>query len=146
MNFLTLLSAVFALQVPTHWNLGKGEVAVEGYDIVSYYSGDEPTEGRKSISTTKDGIVYLFSSEANKKEFLTNSSKYQLAYGGWCAYAIGATGDKVKVDPETFKIIDDKLYLFYNFWGNNTLKDWNKDEGNLKKAGDDNWDRIIGSN
>jgi len=28
---------------------------------------------------------------------------------------MGELGEKVRIDPETFKIIDGKLYLFYNF-------------------------------
>jgi hypothetical protein len=34
---------------------------------------------------------------------------------------MGATGEKVGVDPKTFKILDGKLYLFYHSWVNNTL-------------------------
>ena len=45
---------------------------------------------------------------------------------------MGTKGAKVSVDPETFKIIDGKLYLFYNSFFNNTLKDWNKDEANMR--------------
>ena len=56
---------------------------------------------------------------------------------------MGESGEKVKVDPETFKIIDGKLYLFYNFWGNNTLTDWNKEEQKLKMSGDKNWKKFF---
>ena len=55
----------------------------------------------------------------------------------------GGTGEKVKIDPETFKILDGKLYLFYNFWGNNTLEDWKKNEKKLKDAADHNWKNIV---
>jgi hypothetical protein len=52
-------------------------------------------------------------------------------------------GEKVSVDPKTFKIIDGKLYLFYNKFFNNTLIDWNKDEMKLKKKADGNWGRMF---
>jgi hypothetical protein len=52
---------------------------------------------------------------------------------------MGAKGEKVEIDPETFKIIDGKLYLFYNAYFNNTLTSWNKDEKNLKAKADKNW-------
>ena len=55
---------------------------------------------------------YYFSSEKNKAEFSQNPSKYKPQYGGWCAYAMGSNGEKVEVNPETFKLIDGKLYLF----------------------------------
>lgn len=71
--------------------------------------------------------------------FLANPSRFEPQYGGWCAFAMGDYGKKVKINPETFKIVDDKLYLFYNAYFTNTLKDWNKDEANLKSKGDRNW-------
>jgi hypothetical protein len=52
---------------------------------------------------------------------------------------MGATGETVEVDPETFKIIDGKLYLFYNKFFNNTLETWNKNEAALKIKADSNW-------
>jgi hypothetical protein len=85
----------------------------------------------------------LFGSASNLNKFKTNPDKYEPAYGGWCAYAMGETGEQVKVDPETFKILEGKLYLFYNFWGNNTLTDWNKNEKALKTKGDHNWKKFI---
>ncbi len=84
----------------------------------------------------------MFSNALNKEKFLKNPSHYVPQYGGWCAYAMGANGEKVDVNPETFKIIDDKLYLFYNAFFNNTLKSWNKDEKNLKSKADSNWKKI----
>ena len=64
---------------------------------------------------------------------------------GDTAYAM-AFGDKVKIDPKTFKIKDDRLLLFYNFRFNNTLKDWNKDENNLFKKAESEWTKIISGN
>jgi hypothetical protein len=56
---------------------------------------------------------------------------------------MGSSAEKVEVDPETFKIVDGKLHLFYNAYFNNTLKSWNKDEVNLKAKADSNWKKII---
>jgi len=55
---------------------------------------------------------------------------------------MGSSGDKVEINPETFKILDGKLYLFYNAYFNNTLKSWNKDEVNLKKKAESNWKKF----
>jgi hypothetical protein len=52
---------------------------------------------------------------------------------------MGASGEKVEIDPETFKIVNSKLYLFYHSWVNNTLTKWNKDEANLKAKADNSW-------
>ncbi|OYZ43692.1 MAG: YHS domain protein, partial [Sphingobacteriales bacterium 24-40-4] len=54
-----------------------------------------------------------------------------------------AKGEKVSVDPETYKIVNGKLYLFYNQFFNNTLKDWNKDEVNLMTKANTNWNKFF---
>ncbi|HEY9047571.1 MAG TPA: YHS domain-containing (seleno)protein [Ohtaekwangia sp.] len=136
----TQLFAQNDAQRSKHFNIKKN-IALEGYDAVSYFD-NKPVEGKESIRFTHKGITYLFSSQNNLARFKSNPDKYEPAYGGWCAYAMGESGEKVKVDPETFKIIDGKLYLYYNFWGNNTLEDWNKNEAKLKQAGDRNWKNI----
>ncbi len=127
-----------------HLNL-KSELAIQGYDPVSYFEGDEAKEGKKSITHDYKGATYRFSSEANKSKFIADPTKFEPEYGGWCAYAMGETGEKVKVDPETYKIVNGKLYLFYNFFFNNTLDDWNEDESNLKTKADTNWSNTIKS-
>lgn len=124
-----------------HFNV-KNNLALDGYDPVSYFDG-KPQEGKSQFSFNYRGVNYLFVSQANLNKFKTDPAKYEPAYGGWCAYAMGDTGEKVKVDPETYKIIDGRLYLFYNFWGNNTLTDWSKNERKLKEAGDRNWNRLV---
>jgi YHS domain-containing protein len=120
----------------------KKNIALEGYDPVSFFS-NKPEEGDEDITYTHKGITYYFANTANLARFKSSPDKYEPAYGGWCAFAMGDTGDKVKVDPETFKIIDGKLYLFYNSWGNNTLKDWNANEKQLKAKANQNWRKII---
>lgn len=124
-----------------HYNV-KNKLALEGYDPVSYFDG-KPLEGKSDIIHVDKGITYRFSTQANLVKFKANPEKYEPAFGGWCAYAMGENGEKVKVDPETYKIVEGKLYLFYNFWTINTLDDWNKNEKKLKEAGDRNWSKIV---
>lgn len=124
-----------------HYNL-KSALALGGYDPVSYFD-NKPLEGKSQYKLATKGVTYYFSSQANLDKFKAAPDKYEPAYGGWCAYAMGETGEKVKVDPETYKIVDGKLCLFYNFWGNNTLTDWNKNENVLKTKADQNWRKIV---
>ncbi|WP_336516982.1 YHS domain-containing (seleno)protein [Pollutibacter soli] len=121
------------------YNLSGKQLALEGYDPVSYFLKNKAIKGQSSITAVDNGITYQFESLSNKNTFLTNPSRYEPQYGGWCAYAMGASGEKVEVDPETFKIVNGKLYLFYNRFFNNTLKSWNKDESALMKKADMNW-------
>lgn len=138
---ITLVSAQSEEVRRNHYNT-KRDIAIEGYDPVSYFDG-KALEGKSDLKFTHKGVTYLFANPSNLNRFKAAPEKYEPAYGGWCAYAMGESGEKVKIDPETFKILDGRLYLFYNFWGNNTLTDWNKDERNLKQKGDTNWGKII---
>lgn len=124
-----------------HFNI-KDNIALEGFDPVSYFEG-KPQEGKSEFSFSYKAVKYQFTSQSNLVKFKTNPDKYEPAYGGWCAYAMGESGEKVKIDPETFTILDGRLYLFYNFWGNNTLKDWKKDERKLQETGDHNWKSLL---
>jgi YHS domain-containing protein len=126
------------------FNLEKG-LAIQGYDPVAYFTQNKAVIGKEELSVTYQGVIYNFSSIDNKQAFAKNPSAYEPQYGGWCAYAMGKNGQKVEVDPGTFKIIDGKLYLFYNKYFNNTLKSWNKDEANLKAQADVNWQKFYHS-
>lgn len=124
------------------FNLENG-LAIEGYDPVAYFTSGKAVEGYKKFSHTINGVTYYFSSSANREKFIKNPSAYQPQYGGWCAYAMGDSGEKVEIDPETFKITDGKLYLFYNKFFNNTLPKWNSNEAALKSSADKNWSTLI---
>jgi len=126
-----------------HLNLDESGLAIQGYDPVSYFSEKGPQKGKKEFAFDYQGGTYYFLNQENRNLFQENPVKYEPEYGGWCAYAIGLTGEKVVVDPGTFKIIDDRLYLFYNFYFTNTLKKWNQDESRLKQNADNNWKKII---
>ncbi len=125
------------------YNISKSHLAIDGYDPVAYFTNRKAVKGNKQHQLCHQGVVYYFSSAANKSAFEGNPAKYEPQYGGWCAYAMGATGEKVEIDPETFKITDGKLFLFYNSLFKNTLPLWNKDEQQLKSKADKNWSKFV---
>ena len=129
-------------QRTSEFNLDK-KVAIQGYDPVAYFKQNKPTKGKKELSASYEGVIYYFSTQANKDAFSKNPASFEPQYGGWCAFAMGDYNEKVEVNPETFKILDGKLYLFYNAYFNNTLKSWNKNEASLKKKADANWKKRI---
>lgn len=135
--FFLVTSTIISAQ-DIDYNTKKGFVA-EGYDVVSYFN-NKAEKGDKNFTTTYDGVKFKFSSKGNLAIFNKSPKKYVPAYGGYCAYAIGAKGEKVSIDPETFEIRDGKLYLFYNSWGTNTLELWEKEGAELlRDKADKNW-------
>ena len=59
---------------------------------------------------------------------------------GSSAWAAPASAqDKYPIDPHTFKVVDGKLYLFYNQDGFNALEHWNRDEATTRQRADIFW-------
>ena len=137
--YFTVISSAFSQTID--YNTKKG-FAVKGYDVVAYFN-NEAVEGATTFTTTFDDVKYKFSSQKNLDTFLKNPKAFIPQYGGYCAYAVATNSKKVDVDLKTFEIRDGKLYLFYNSWGNNTLKKWiEKDVKGLQEKADLNWEAI----
>lgn len=135
---LVLTTSLFAQM---NYYVKKGAVA-KGYDVVAYFE-NEAKQGSKEFSIEYDGVNFYFSSQKNLETFKESPSKYVPQYGGFCAYAMGAKGSKVSVNPETFEIRDGKLYLFYNRGSTNTLDLWiEQGAEELKAKADQNWKKF----
>ncbi len=109
----------------SHYNLSRG-LALSGYDPVAYFpeGGAKPAKGSKKITATRAGVTYRFSSNGHRDLFNANPTKYEPAYGGWCAYAM-AMGSKTDIDPKNFRIQDERLMVFYKgLLGGNTRTKW----------------------
>ena len=125
-----------------HFLISSG-VAIQGYDPVSYFKGKSPKKGKSSLKYTHQGVTYYFASKENLSAFKSAPQKYEPAYGGWCAYAI-VEGKKVKPDPNTFKIEDGSLLLFYKTFFTNTLNLWEENPKTYhKKAADKKWEVMV---
>jgi YHS domain-containing protein len=90
-------------------------VGLVGYDPVSYFpeGGGKPTKGSIKISTEHDGVTYRFANEQHLALFKKSPEKYLPQYGGWCAWAVAELGKRVDVDPLSYEIRGNRLYLFY---------------------------------
>ena len=152
--FIVALLLINPLATPANsskslMNIDDSGIALNGYDPVSYHS-EKPQKGNPEISFEYEGITYQFSTKDNLDNFKNNPEKYLPAYGGWCAWAM-IDGEKVEVDPKTYKIINDKVYLFYNSFFINTLSKWNKRaekeaEPVLLEKADGKWEKLLSSN
>ncbi|MFN0011977.1 MAG: YHS domain-containing (seleno)protein [Phycisphaerales bacterium] len=131
------------------YNLGKGGLAAQGYDVVAYFGpkgdgkGGEAKKGSEQFALTHGGVKYLFSSQANLELFKSAPGRFEPAYGGWCAFAM-ANDDKVEIDPKSFLVSDARLYLFYKGLFNDTRAKWVKKEMELNPKADKAWKKISG--
>lgn len=120
-----------------NFNTDNG-LAMREFDPVSYFHG-KPLKGSASFYHHYKGITYYFANANNLEEFKKSPGKYEPAYGGWCAYTVAVNGDRVKINPTAYKIVDGRLYLFYNFGGDNRLTKWNQHEKKWKASADKKW-------
>lgn len=134
-----------ATQRVEHYNLKSG-VAIQGYDPVAYFTQKKAVKGNAAHRYSHKKITYYFSSTKNLAKFKSAPARYEPQYGGWCAYAFAIDAGKVKINPERFKVIDGKLYLFYHTaLGGNTLKKWNSvknDKAQINKA-NSAWKQLV---
>lgn len=132
-----------------HYNTDKDSIGIQGYDLVAYHQEEMAVKGSATYQTSHDGITYQFASAENKDVFEKSPEQYLPAYGGYCAYGLGmeaTTGGykpgKFPINPRSFKLIDGKLYLFYDAPNFNALEYWEVNEKELKRRADQNWLKI----
>ena len=84
---------------------------LKGYDPVAYFTSGTPTRGRPDVKAAHNGVTYRFATDENRRAFAASPERYVPQFGGFCAngmvYAIPLGGE-----PDNFKIIGGKLYLF----------------------------------
>jgi YHS domain-containing protein len=114
-------------------------VAVGGYDPVSYFSPGGPVKGSADFTLTYKGAEWRFASAGNRDAFRQDPERYAPQYGGYCAWAV-AQGSTAKGDPENWKIVNGKLYLNYN---SDIQKRWEQSIPENIQAGDRNWPRVL---
>ena len=128
----------------------KQNIANGGYDVVAYFEDSKAERGKSEYAYIYNGAKYYFVTEEHLQHFRFVPEMYLPQCDGYCAYAVAAKKTKVPINPETFKIVDGKLYLFFNGKVNgkllSALPEWNKDEENLLKQLPANWEKLKGAN
>lgn len=124
----------------------NGKVAIDGYDVVAYFTESKALIGTKENLVELAGVNYYFASKENKLLFEEAPEKYLPSYGGWCAYAVAESSIKMAPEPTNWQIQDGELQFFVANWQTKlmgSLKDeWNLAPLDYKLRADDNWERI----
>lgn len=134
---LTSPTAVYADSAPiyTPWS---SNVAVGGYDVVSFYSG-KPRKGTTKFFYEHEGARWLFVSERSRDTFIGNPERYAPAYGGYCAWAL-AKGKLAKGSPKHWSLVDGQLFLNFN---GRIKKRWDVDRTRFIEKADANWPEVL---
>lgn len=115
-----------------------GNIAVGGYDAVSFFDG-APQKGVEANKATYKGATYVFATPVNAAKFKANPSAYVPQYGGYCAWA-AAQGKTAPGNPKYSRVVNGKLYLNYD---SGVQKKWEKDIPGFIAKADSNWPGIL---
>ncbi len=109
-----LLSGAAATAQAGEVNIGYfGNVAIEGYDTVAYFTDNKAMKGSEKYSYNWLGATWLFASEEHRKLFAASPISYAPQYGGFCADGVsdGKGHTQVNIWPTKWQIVNGKLYL-----------------------------------
>lgn len=134
----SLLSAPASADEPPIYTNWHNNLAVGGYDIVSFYAGT-PLVGKPDFKVEYQGAEWQFSNQGNRELFRTNPEVFLPQYGGYCAWAV-ARGKLAKGSPQHYHLEDGKLYLNFN---GRIQRRWNKKRDDFISMADANWPEIL---
>ncbi len=110
-------------------------VAVDGIDVVAYFTDGRAVPGKTEFSYQWRGAKWLFATAAHRDLFAKSPGKYEPQYGGFCAYAVG-NNYTAGIDPQSWAIVNGKLYLNYD---SEIKKKWDGNRETLIRQADQNW-------
>jgi YHS domain-containing protein len=116
-----------------------GNVAIQGYDPVAYFTMDKAVQGSEELAYDWLGTSWHFANAEHRQRFAAEPIKYAPQYGGYCAIGV-AFGELVaNIDPEAWFIADGKLYLQYS---KAVDADFRADRTALLSDAEANWDEV----
>lgn len=138
MVFSLLCLPLFALSAKIFVD-NSNNLAVEGYDVVSYFNNGKPELGIKLYQADWQGATWRFANAENLKKFEAAPEKFAPQYGGYCPWAL-VEGRLVGGLTNIWAIEDGKLYLFCS---HEALQKWKEGGSEVKSKADSNWPKIL---
>ena len=119
----------------------EAPLSISGYDTVAYFTEGRPVQGKAEFEYLWHKLRWRFASGEHRDLFVENPDRYAPQYDGYCAMgaAAGEAAHKDTVDPETWAIVDGKLYLTHT---TRTLDRWRQNPAQYIKKADESWAAI----
>lgn len=137
-SMVIALSAPMSMagSAPNPANADSDKIAIKGYDTVAYFTDGHPTKGSPEFVFAWNGARWRFANAAHRDRFASDPERYAPQFGQLCSMGL-ALGKRAIADPEVWKIVDGKLYLYFSRGARNKFQQ-NTNE-NMKKA-ETNWE------
>jgi len=141
---LTIMMAILSLSVGVqaddkYRTTYFGNLAVEGYDTVAYFTEGKAVKGKKAFQTAWKDANWRFSTQEHLALFKASPEDYAPQYGGYCAWAV-SDNSLAGIDPKQFEIVEGKLYLNYS---KKIHQRWLPEKETLINKADQNWPNLI---
>jgi hypothetical protein len=117
----------------------EGGVAIQGYDVVAYFTDGKAVKGSPAIAAVANGVTWRFADAEHRDLFAAAPDRYLPQFGGYCAYGV-SRGYAVDIDPEAFSVVDNKLYLNYS---KSVQRTWNQDRATYIERATANWPKVL---
>ncbi|MEO1493247.1 MAG: YHS domain-containing (seleno)protein [Pseudomonadota bacterium] len=113
--------------------------ALKGYDTVAYHTERRAVKGSPEFAVEWKGAKWFFASAENRDLFTADPERWAPQFGGYCAWAI-AKDRTAPINPEIFRIVDDKLYLNLNM---KVHKEWLGKRSQFIAAANEKWPEVL---
>lgn len=120
-------------------NTSSGNLALRGFDAVSYLTDDRAVRGLTAFEATWNGARWRFATAEHRDQFLTAPERYAPQFGGYCAWAV-AHGYTADGDPEVWRIVDGRLYVNYS---KRVQRKWEQNIPEYIGQGQANWPGVL---
>jgi hypothetical protein len=111
-------------------------IAIQGYDVVSYFTEGKPAKGSSAHEVAFDDAKWWFKNATHREMFAADPERYLPQYGGFCAGGM-AMGVSVPANPDNWVIVDGKLYMVSGSKAN--LDEWKSHAAENIKVADRIW-------
>ena len=113
-------------------------IVIDGYDPVAYFTLGRATRGTEQHRYQWLGSDWHFVNAEHQQMFADNPEKFTPQYGGYCATAM-VGGHLFPIDPESWQIVDGKLYLHYS---SRSLSGWAVNKAASIEKANSQWEKI----
>ena len=125
----------------------SNHIAIKGYDTVAYFTDGKAVKGSGQFEYVYDDARWRFSSAAHREMFVADPDRYMPRYGTYCAACV-ATKECAAVfpdhpgDPESWTIVDGKLYMFGCRQCKKTIDHWRANSAENIRQANAHWTAI----
>jgi YHS domain-containing protein len=135
----------------SYYYVNDENIGVGGYDVTEYFTSNNAIKGDTAYSYKYDGVKYLFVNEENKSLFTEKPEYFLPQYGGYCSFGLGMeVGDGIGINkpgkypstPTSFKVMNEKLYLFFDASIFHAKEKWEQNETKFLNNANKAWEII----